>query len=144
MANAELGMKYDGDKADLTLLEGMQGALEQVARVLMFGEKKYARDSWQAVPNGRRRYKAAAMRHSLRPLGALDSESNLMHAAHEACSILFAIQLELDELNKPKEADADILQEPQPNGRSDEPWPLPGHGDGSYEVAGPTPCSSGN
>lgn len=97
VTNKPLGMKFDGDKADLTLLEGVSGALHEVARVLMFGAKKYARDSWQAVDNGQQRYKAAAMRHGLEPLGSLDSESGLMHAAHEACSILFAIQLKLDE-----------------------------------------------
>ena len=91
------GMKHDAGKPDLTLLESLGGALGAVAEVMQFGAKKYARDSWQTVPDGQRRYKAAAMRHSLHSLGALDDESGLMHAAHEACSILFAIQLKLNE-----------------------------------------------
>lgn len=95
MSNA--GMKFDGGKPDLTLLEPLNGALSAVAEVLEFGAKKYARNSWQDVPDGQRRYKAAAMRHSLHALGDLDSESGLLHAAHEACSILFAIQLKLNE-----------------------------------------------
>lgn len=94
MSNA--GMKFDGGKPDLTLLEPLGGSLSAVAEVLEFGAKKYARDSWQDVPDGQRRYKAAAMRHSLHALGELDSESGLLHAAHEACSILFAIQLRLN------------------------------------------------
>ena len=96
---SSIGMKFDSAKPDMTLLEPLADALSEVAKVLMFGEKKYARDSWQEVPNGQRRYKAAAMRHSLCPLGELDSESGLLHAAHEACSILFAIQLKLQELD---------------------------------------------
>lgn len=90
---SELGTKYDAGKPDLTLLEPLADALHAVTTVLEFGAKKYARDGWQAVPDGKRRYKAAAMRHSLHSLGDLDSESGLLHAAHEACSILFAIQL---------------------------------------------------
>ena len=104
MSNA--GMKFDGGKPDLTLLEPLGGALSAVAEVLEFGAKKYARDSWQGVPDGQRRYKAAAMRHSLHALGELDSESGLLHAAHEACSILFAIQLRL---NAKKIADLNTL-----------------------------------
>ena len=104
MSNA--GMKFDGGKPDLTLLEPMKDALAAVAQVLEFGAKKYARDSWQDVPDGQRRYKAAAMRHSLHALGELDSESGLLHAAHEACSILFAIQLKL---NEKKVVDLDVL-----------------------------------
>ena len=104
MSNA--GMKFDGGKPDLTLLEPLGGALSAVAEVLEFGAKKYARNSWQDVPDGQRRYKAAAMRHSLHALGDLDSESGLLHAAHQACSILFAIQIHLNnkaEKSKPPE-----------------------------------------
>lgn len=94
------GAKYDAGKPDLTLLEGMADALGLVAKVLEFGAKKYSRDSWQSVPDGMRRYKAAAMRHALQPLGKVDEESGLLHAAHEACSILFAIQLRIQNQHK--------------------------------------------
>lgn len=98
---SEVGLKYDQGKPDLTLLESMRGALAEVARVLEFGAKKYKRDGWQHVENGEARYKAAALRHALEPLGELDSESGLLHAAHQACSILFAIQIHLNNKNAP-------------------------------------------
>lgn len=96
---AALGMKYDGDKPRMDLLiDGMPGALEQVASILTFGAKKYADHSWQAVPNGPARYKAALLRHlTAHAKGELnDPESGMAHLAHAACNALFILQLEMN------------------------------------------------
>lgn len=91
------GMKYDGDKARMDLmLDGMPNALEQVAQILTFGAKKYADHSWQTVPSGKARYKAALLRHlTAHAKGEInDSESGMPHLAHAACNALFILELE--------------------------------------------------
>jgi hypothetical protein len=87
----EGGAKFDGAKIDWTILPWQP--LEDVVAVLEFGAKKYARDSWQTVPNGRVRYVRAAFRHLVsHALGEVnDPESGLPHLAHAACSVLFAL-----------------------------------------------------
>lgn len=95
------GMKFDGDKLRMDLLiMGMPHALEGISEVLTFGARKYAADSWQAVPDGIRRYEGAAMRHkSARLKGEwLDPESGKPHIYHELCCMLFIAQLH--EINK--------------------------------------------
>jgi hypothetical protein len=91
------GKKYDGGKADFTLLP--LWALAPVVRVLEMGARKYARDSWQNVPDGKRRYTAAALRH----LAAVtagdqhDHESKLHHVAHAACNLIFLLGLMIND-----------------------------------------------
>jgi hypothetical protein len=84
------GQKHDEGKLDWTLLP--PEALEEVVKVLQHGAVKYGRDNWQRVPDGRRRYIAAAHRHlHAVSLGELtDPESGLPHLAHAVCSLLFA------------------------------------------------------
>lgn len=101
-ANIEdaIGMKYDGDKARMDLLlDGAPGALEAVADILTFGAKKYADHSWQTVPNGKARYKAALLRHlTAHAKGELnDPESGMSHLAHAACNAMFILQLEIND-----------------------------------------------
>lgn len=90
------GMKFDGDKNRLDLLVmGMPDALEGISRVLTFGARKYAADSWQHVEDGIRRYEGAAMRHKLARLKGewLDPESGEPHIYHELCCTMFIAQL---------------------------------------------------
>ena len=55
--------------------------LTAIARVFEFGARKgYARGSWRTVPDARRRYAAALLRHALEPAGSIDQESGLPHA----------------------------------------------------------------
>jgi hypothetical protein len=84
------GQKHDEGKLDWTLLP--PEALEEVVKVLQHGALKYGRDNWRRVPDGRRRYIAAAHRHlHAVSLGELtDPESGLPHLAHAVCSLLFA------------------------------------------------------
>ena len=61
--NPELlpGMKYSDDKIKYTLIPPY--ALQEVARNLTVGLRKYAKNNWQKVPNAREKYLDALMRH---------------------------------------------------------------------------------
>jgi len=84
------GIKHDQEKAPMDLLP--YESLEEIAKVLAFGAKKYDRANWAKGIN-QSRLISAAMRH----LGQfnngedLDKESNTLHLANAACNLLFAI-----------------------------------------------------
>ena len=83
------GMKFDSDKVDWSLLEPLLPILEQVVRVLMHGEKKYARNNWKKV-KPTRRYYSALVRHLIQNQAEYkDAESGLPHWAHALCDSLF-------------------------------------------------------
>lgn len=102
------GMKYDGGKPrwDL-LLAGMPLALEEVVRVLTYGSHKYADGNWAFVENAEQRYLAAGLRHEAAYQRGEDHdpETGLHHLAHEACCLLFRLEL--------------LLRQPQPPGPDD-------------------------
>jgi len=85
------GIKFDKGKRDYTLLPWE--ALEEVVKVLEAGEKKYARDNWMQVPEGKFRYTKAAFRHLIAYATGetLDPETGLHHLAHCICCCLFII-----------------------------------------------------
>jgi hypothetical protein len=92
------GLKFDAGKDRPTLLmQGCSRALSGVIKVLTFGAKKYAADSWKQVENGKDRYRDAMYRHlaAIESGEVLDPESGLPHWDHVACNVLF-----LSELNK--------------------------------------------
>ena len=67
--------------------------MRSVVEVLTFGVNKYAVDNWQHVPDPRRRYFSAGLRHVVAwKLGEKDDpESNLPHLAHAVCCFLFLL-----------------------------------------------------
>lgn len=84
------GVKYDQEKPKHDLLP--YEALDEIAKVLTFGENKYAAGNWA---NGitYRRLISATYRH-LGQFNAgidLDNESNLNHAAHAATNLLMLL-----------------------------------------------------
>lgn len=84
------GVKYDENKLDYTLIP--MDSLAKVVEVLMYGARKYAPDNWYKVPDGKKRYIRALLRHSIQAIDEdLDNESNLPHLAHAACCCLFAL-----------------------------------------------------
>jgi len=93
---SEPGRKDDTGKARWDLLPW--GPLREVARVLTFGAQKYTVDNWQRVPDSRRRYFAAAQRHSIAWFEGEqdDPETGLHHLAHAVCCLLFAMWFDLD------------------------------------------------
>lgn len=105
---SDKGSKYDDNKPDHSLFS--EDWLDEVARVLTFGKKKYAADNWRRGIE-QRRLIAAARRHinDFSRGQDLDNESNLAHLAHASCCLMFAYELlkthpELDDRYKaPKE-----------------------------------------
>lgn len=88
------GQKFDDGKLRFDLLP--EGALEEIVKVLGYGARKYAPDNWKKVPDARRRYFAAAMRHIMAWHSGeeKDPESGLSHLAHAGCCILFLLWIE--------------------------------------------------
>lgn len=99
MSNGQ-GAKYDSGKLLFRpLMHGLAVPLLAVAAVLSYGAQKYAEDSWQTVPDGKRRYEDAYYRHmNARALGEVyDPESGLPHRAHELCNLMFILYFEFQE-----------------------------------------------
>lgn len=89
--------KADGGKSNPLLIEvDLARALAVVNRVLDYGAEKYERAGWKKVEP--ERYDAAARRHRRdRDMGqTFDDESGLIHLAHEACNLLFQIEMHIE------------------------------------------------
>jgi len=89
----EIGRKDDSEKTQYDLVPPL--ALEEIAKVMTFGAKKYAPNNWQHVDNAKARYTGAAMRHveKFRQGVENDPETGLPHLAHAACCLMFIIEL---------------------------------------------------
>ena len=85
--------KHDQGKLrwDLVDLE----TIEELAKILTYGVKKYSANSWQTVPEAKNRYWAAMMRHvKAHQAGEVrDPESGLDHLSHAFCNLYFLIWL---------------------------------------------------
>lgn len=85
-------IKADLGKTEWTLIPFEQ--LEQVARVLMKGAKKYSVDNWKNCKDPKR-YEDALMRHVISYINGdkVDSVENggdgLSHLAHAICNCIF-------------------------------------------------------
>lgn len=100
----KIALKFDQEKIRVELLPVV--ALEEIAKVLTFGAKKY--DDWNWT-NGFKwsRLLGAAIRHLFAFLKGedKDSESGLSHLAHAGCCIVFLLwhekfKKELDDRHK--------------------------------------------
>ena len=89
------GVKLDDAKPRPDLIfDGFSLALMEVSKVAAFGAAKYIENGWASVPDARTRYRAAGDRHRLiRQTEQLDTESNLLHLAHEAWNRLAELEL---------------------------------------------------
>ena len=101
------GMKYDKGKIGANMIfEYFADALWEIAKVADMGAKKYARASWKTVPNGYERYSDAKARHFLMqymttiPDNEIDSESELLHLAHQCWNDLAKLQMLLEKKHK--------------------------------------------
>jgi hypothetical protein len=85
-----VGIKHDQSKPPMDLLP--YDSLEEVAKVLGFGAKKYERANWAKGIN-QSRLIAAALRHigQFNNGEDFDKESETLHLANAACNLLFAI-----------------------------------------------------
>jgi hypothetical protein len=84
------GMRFDAGKLPVELLP--VDALEEVARVLEFGAKKYARRNWEKGIKFSR-VVGPLLRHVFKWLRGEDNdpETGLNHMAHAACNALFLV-----------------------------------------------------
>lgn len=89
-----MGLKYDSEKPRYDLLPA--NAIDDLAKILTFGAKKYAPNSWQQVENALERYRAALLRHTFAIQGGelIDQESKLPHSAHAMCCAAFINEIE--------------------------------------------------
>ena len=85
------GTKYDGDKLMYDLIPAE--CLEELAKVLTYGAKKYAPNNWQKVDNFNSRYYSALQRHieAWRKGEKVDAESGLHHLSHALCNVMFLL-----------------------------------------------------
>ena len=92
---SEQGRKYDGGKLRYDLLPVM--ALEDVVKGLTYGTIKYDDNNWVRVPEGRKRYIAAAMRHVEKyRMGVLfDEESGVHHLSAAIDNLMFIVEKDL-------------------------------------------------
>lgn len=92
----ELGAKLDQGKPLAGVVGDFGLALLAISEVGTFGIKKYARGSWEKVPEGRQRYEDAMWRHLLKEKTELfDMDSGLLHEAHFAWCALARLELKL-------------------------------------------------
>ena len=104
------GVKHDGGKPPLGLLP--RYPLEETARVLDFGARKYSAHNWRNGI-GHQRVVNAALRHiyAWNEGEDNDTETGLSHLAHALCEIMFALEEhrthpELDDRWKPNDRPA--------------------------------------
>lgn len=98
--DSRFAKKFDQGKLLMRpLINGLATSLIAIAAVLSYGAQKYEENSWQSVPDGRKRYEDALIRHQLaRGEGqTYDEESGLPHIAHMACNLLFIMWFEIKE-----------------------------------------------
>ena len=90
------GVKYDGEKPKMHLLPPK--AINEVAKVLTFGARKYDEENWRKLEDLQSRYSSGALRHIFAHLDSedLDPESGLSHLAHAICCLLFKLEIELE------------------------------------------------
>lgn len=91
------GRKDDYGKPDPTLMPA--AAEQELWAVLQFGAAKYGAENWRKVDDARHRYLAAAMRHinAYRRGETHDGESGLHPLAHAAISLIFILQLDIQD-----------------------------------------------
>jgi hypothetical protein len=87
------GLKFDGDKPRMDLLD--PEALDELAKVLTFGAKKYCDENWRKGISYRRLL-AAALRHVFAFMRGEDNdpETGLSHMAHAMCCAMFVIWMQ--------------------------------------------------
>lgn len=95
MNKAEEGRKYDGGKPMMSLVP--PHALEEMAKVLTMGAKKYAVDNWKYVEDGKQRYMDAMLRHINAYIKGErdDPEFGTHHLAHAACCLYFILDADM-------------------------------------------------
>ena len=91
---SEQGRKFDSGKLRYDLIPAL--AQEEVVKVVTLGAEKYDPENWKRVPEGRRRYYAAAMRHmEAWRKGEKQDEIGTHHIANAISNLMFILEKEL-------------------------------------------------
>lgn len=108
---SEQGRKYDGGKLRYDLIPVL--ALEDMVKGLTFGTIKYDDNNWVKVPNGRKRYLAAALRHiqEYRKGNLWDEEQNIHHLSAAMNNLSFIVEKDLRGWEDSSDEQEDISQE---------------------------------
>lgn len=93
MAGVKAGVKHDQGKPPITLIS--RRAIEEEAKVMAFGLKKYGAHNWRAGMAWSRNLDAA-MRHILAYADGenVDPETGISHLAHARCCLAFVLEYE--------------------------------------------------
>jgi len=95
------GIKHDKGKPNINkgFLEYFPRAIEEVAKVSVFGAEKYDWGNWRLLEDAVSRYQDANLRHltSVAKGEEIDSESGFLHLAHAAWNALAVLELKLKE-----------------------------------------------
>ena len=94
MNEQNAGIKHDQDKVRVELLSPI--AMNEIAKVLTFGAKKYADNNWRKGIKWSR-VLGASLRHLLAYMGGenKDPESGLSHLSHLGCCVMFLLEYEV-------------------------------------------------
>ncbi len=95
------GAKLDAGKNQLgSILGGFSNALMAVGEVGSLGAQKYSLGGWTLVPEGKRRYTDAMLRHFFKENtdGLYDNDLPVLHAAQVAWNALARLEFILKEL----------------------------------------------
>ena len=89
------GRKFDQNKLEYGLVPPI--GFKAVVEILTIGAQKYDRDNWKHVPDGKRRYFDAAMRHlwDWKSGERFDEETSKNHLAHAICNLMFLLEKDL-------------------------------------------------
>jgi len=93
--SSENGRKFDQNKLEYGLVPPI--GFKAVVEILTIGAQKYDRDNWKHVPDGKRRYFDAAMRHlwDWKSGERFDEETSKNHLAHAICNLMFLLEKDL-------------------------------------------------
>lgn len=91
--DSKTGIKFDQDKVRMDLVPVYP--LNEIAKVLTFGAKKYADRNWEKGLDYSRVY-GALQRHSMAWYSGIDTdeETGISHLAHAGCCIMFLLEYE--------------------------------------------------
>jgi hypothetical protein len=109
------GVKYDIDKPKFSLMK--HDALLEMVKVLTFGAQKYSPDNWRKLDDARTRYFDAANRHMWQWFSneRYDSESGYHHLAHAMASLMFIMQMDLEDADDRQLSFDFVFDDPKPS-----------------------------
>ncbi len=87
------GIKHDQEKPEMALLSAT--AINEIAKVMTYGKKKYAAHNWRGGISYSRLL-SASLRHVFAYIGgeSVDSESGVSHLAHACCCLMMILDFE--------------------------------------------------